>query len=520
MIRYAQLGKQSGWYDTKANQFLPTSKWVKIDDENGTSIVHKDTGEKIKLSQAAMSSATNPKPILKRAAAWAGTKGEPALATAGMFMGGAMAAPGNVVAPGVAEAAGTGLGALAGTQLARALRQYGGVEAPTKTVSGAVKKTAKDIPGAAIAGMLGPVAEAGIPAIGRGSTKLSEGIMSQVIGKTTGKGREIPEAALKAGHQMAESPKGAPKPAFTTAMRSQNIPYEQRQAVDAARRAVRSLATKRSESYRAAFKDIAGKGNILIDRNPVMKVANDEYGKMFHTSAKTGKQFTGLNEEDQRIVNKARDLVETWDEWNPVGVDSLKRQLDNIYSPNKKSRAYVSAIKDQVKKSLSTVPGYSDMTASYAKASSLLDEIDKTLATGDKKAPAQVISRLASAMKDDGIRRELVEALSEETGEDLIGKLAGLQASQVLPSGVGPVGFIGSGLAAAHYVNPKLYPILMAASPRASSEFLQLYGRGLGEIAAGYRGISPEVGPAAKAYAGNAMSKKRRQWGSEEEESE
>ena len=63
MLRYGNLGKQTGWFDTKTNEFLPTSVWSKIDDKSGASIVNKHTGEKVKLSQEAMLSSTESIPL-------------------------------------------------------------------------------------------------------------------------------------------------------------------------------------------------------------------------------------------------------------------------------------------------------------------------------------------------------------------------------------------------------------------------------------------------------------------------
>lgn len=193
MLRYGNLGKQTGWFDTKTNEFLPTSAWSKIDDKSGASIVNKYTGEKVKLSQEAMLSSTKSKPLLKRAAAWAGTKGEPALTTAGMFLGGALAAPANVAAPVAAEAVGTGLGALGGTELARALRQYGGAEKPISSAKEAFTKVAKDVPESALEGALGvlPVA-----AIGKAYKPL--GKLAEKTGEAYGKAaRSLTRRALK-----------------------------------------------------------------------------------------------------------------------------------------------------------------------------------------------------------------------------------------------------------------------------------------------------------------------------------
>jgi hypothetical protein len=102
------------------------------------------------------------------------------------------------------------------------------------------------------------------------------------------------------------------------------------------------------------------------------------------------------------------------------------------------------------------------------------------------------LRRLTSAMRDNfPLRRELVNALSEASGEDIAGLVAGQAMSPVLPRGIagtGPV-LVGEALMA-KFLSPQLWPVLAASSPRLQGEFLSLYGKALKET----MGISVPLG--------------------------
>jgi len=114
----------------------------------------------------------------------------PVLESGGAIAGGALAAPANLVAPGVSEAAGVAGGYLAGKYAADALDQYTG-EMKTPTVKEGIRNIAtRDIPEALEVGMTGPV-------IGKLGTMARLGIKN--IGPTAaGARREAAQAISKA----------------------------------------------------------------------------------------------------------------------------------------------------------------------------------------------------------------------------------------------------------------------------------------------------------------------------------
>lgn len=572
MLKYGQMGNETGWFDTSKNTWMPSSEWALAKRGNQRGIVNSASGKFVMVpATEAPTPSAQPKPSSQKKTgllpmmdaqghlsgfvdpqtresfsnkeirqgkagdrtgiqpSWkkvssgarkylASPEGDVALRTGGAMVGGALAAPFNLIAPGVSEVAGMALGDLAGGQMSRMARQGTGESAAPRNLKEALLPVAKDTPGALASALVGPGLQAGGQAIG----KAAKAAVPGVIGMVTGQGRAVPEAALAAGKKMASLPKGAPKPAFTQAMRTPSRALAERDAVNTAREAVSNLSKKASDEYAKDFETLYARQGTTIDSAPIKDRALKEYGKMFHVSKNTGKLFTGLSKEDQEIVNTAKNLVDDWEDWDPVGVDSLKRQLDNIYSPNKASRAYVTALKKEVKSAMvNSVPEYAQMTSKYHTSKGLLEEIDKTLAVGGKKAPAAVIAKLTSALKDEGIKSDLAEVLSRESGGELMDTLLGLQANKVKPHGWGPASYAGGGFAVAKLLSPKLYPIIAAASPRASSEFLQAYGRALGELSKAGKYVPAKAARTASVAASEGaqqvMSPVRRQFGNDED---
>lgn len=119
-------------------------------------------------------------PALKRAAATVSPVARPVLEMGGALTGAALTSPGNIPAPGLASAAGAGLGFAAGRKLADALDVYAGKkEAPTLKES--LIGTAKDIP-------VGMAMELGGPILGKigggiAKTVIPEKVLERVIDK-------------------------------------------------------------------------------------------------------------------------------------------------------------------------------------------------------------------------------------------------------------------------------------------------------------------------------------------------
>ena len=104
-------------------------------------------------------------------------------------------------------------------------------------------------------------------------------------------------------------------------------------------------------------------------------------------------------------------------------------------------------------------------------------------------------------MRDNfALRKDLLDVLGNKAGEDLSGQVAGYTMRSTIPlglSGTGPA-LVGEGLLI-KLVNPNLWPILVASSPRVAGEFLRMYGKMAKSVA--------PAGPQAGRTAGYAIGK-------------
>jgi hypothetical protein len=80
------------------------------------------------------------------------------------------------------------------------------------------------------------------------------------------------------------------------------------------------------------------------------------------------------------------------------------------------------------------------------------------------------------------MRRDLVNILSNKTGENLSGQIAGYTAKDWLPKGLIAKVAAGSEAYVMRNLNPVYWPLLATSSPRLVGEFLNAFGKGLSEV--------------------------------------
>jgi len=166
----------------------------------------------------------------------------------------------------------------------------------------------------------------------------------------------------------------------------------------------------------------------------------------------------------------------------PLGLDTLKRQLDDFYSKSKNSRSLVANLRDGVKKLIvDKVPEYADMTKGYTEATELIDELEHTLSLGKKPMIDTTMRKLTSTMRDNfTFRTELLHQLQNATGENLESAIAGYNLSSMAPQGgFGKLtsGSLTAGMLA-HVLSPHYLAILAMSSPRIVGESLRALGIG------------------------------------------
>lgn len=418
----------------------------------------------------------------------------PMLETGGLMFGGAY---GGV--PGAALGYGMGKGA------ADLLEEYAGVK-KSESLPERFVTSAKDVATGATMEMGGQVAG---KVIGKG-LKAGGKLGKKIIGRITGAGPGAAEEAVKGSE------------AFTDAMRGKITPEE---IVDNAKEALGSLKAARAEAYQSKLAEI-GKIKGEIDTAPIgektIKLA-ERYGVKVKSDGTFDLSRTALGSKGNRDVKEILDIVKGWGsqpgDKTPMGLDTLKRQLDDFYSESSSARAFVAELRNEVRNLIvKNVPEYAQMTKGYAEATKLIKDVEQGLSlkkTGlsGRVVADQTLRRLMSSMRDNfELRRELLAILGEQGGQDLTGQVAGYTMSALLPRGLAGITPSVAGTAAAlNYLNPKWLPLIVASSPRVSGEFLRMVGKAAsgatgGSIAAGkaaaYLTVPPAVSGIEAAYSG------------------
>ena len=327
----------------------------------------------------------------------------------------------------------------------------------------------------------------GINAVGAISKKVSPFIpkvRNELFGISTGAGPAAIERAVEG------------TPAFKEGLRGK---ITGDQIVDGARSALEKIQAKRGADYRKQLEEITEQANTRgsaaanIDVTPINKKLEELYRdfnvkRLGNTGADPNFDTTRIpmGKKGRRDINEILETVATWGkakgDFSAIGLDTLKRQLDDFYSDSSQARRFVADLRDTVHKTISeAVPEYAVMTNGYEEASTLIKNIQKTLMlqSGNSQRTAdQVLRRLTSAMHERfELRKDLIDVLGQKGAANLTDAVAGHAMSNVMPKGLVSRIHMGGVAALAHLVNPMLWPALAAASPRVMGEFLSGYGR-------------------------------------------
>ncbi len=437
---------------------------------------------------------------------------------AGMLTGGALASPGNIIAPGVAEVAGAAGGAAISDQLMNWIKKKIIERATGETVNPTLTEALTGPNPLGERGNLGALGaagegagwEAGGQATGVLLSKVLSGIGSVAkssLGVTTGAGRGTIEEAVKSGESLKGLNILKTQTDFDKAMRGQISPQE---VVDNAKQALGTVKEARGAAYVSQLKEVKAApwklNNIKTDLyNKVDELAEeDRFDIGFEKTPEGGYKLdfsTSPLIEGRPVIKRALNDVLTWEDSSAAGLDALKKRLGTYTQQTRRgspANAFLSELQGNLADSLKAeVPGYGEMTKGYAEATKLIKDIESNLMlrpegmTGRITAD-QTLRRLSSSMRDNfELRRELVNSLSSQGGEDLAGQIAGNLLKSPIPRGLqGAVVMPGEAIAV--YLHPSLWPVLAASSPRVAGEFLRVYGKALSEV----RGVSPEVGKA------------------------
>jgi hypothetical protein len=335
--------------------------------------------------------------------------------------------------------------------------------------------------------VINPITEAarGIEKAAPIAKKVGGRVFKEVEGVYTGKGKGAIEEAI------------AGSPAFKNALRG-NVTGEE--VVEHARDALQTIKDKRSADYQGKLQEIS-QNQQPIDLTPIIDefmAQMDRYGVKVSKDAQTGK----LNVDMSRVSigDKAKPLLrevikrigtygDQAGDTTAIGLDKLHRYISDSYMETSQARGFVASMDKAVKDTITrAVPEYGEMTKGYAEASNFIKDVESVLSLrkqgiSGRMTADNVLRKLTSAMRENfEMRRDILDTLGREAGQNLSGEVAGYAMNQWVPGGL--MGKLSLSAAAysgyTHYLNlmnPKMWPILAASSPKIMGEFLMAYGK-------------------------------------------
>jgi hypothetical protein len=304
---------------------------------------------------------------------------------------------------------------------------------------------------------------------------------SQLLGAGTGAGASSVKTMFSSGANT-----GSISDAATAAMRGKTTPES---VVQTAQDAVQTIADNRRTAYMAQLKDIGGNTKSL-DISPIQtsvqkNLANfgikiNEDGTLDFSRSSIANNGTARAD-----IQGIYDTVKNWGtqsgDRTAIGLDTLKKQLADFYSPSGGARAFVQSVKGVVSNILSKqVPGYSDMTRGYQEVSDLLDEIKSATGVGTNSNIDTVFSKLTNAMRSDNqLRLDIIKQMTNAGDEsDLEDKIAGINMKSLVPKGLFGKGvdFMAITGLFGGILKPETIAIMLSSSPRIVGEFVHALG--------------------------------------------
>lgn len=341
---------------------------------------------------------------------------------------------------------------------------------------------------------LGTLLGAGIPAaspvaqaIGRASTKyLAEGA-SEIQGVITGTSADTIEQAF-----LAARAGGKDLDQFTAALRGKTTPEA---LVNSVRQNIATIASKRQ----ALFKDtLAELGDQVVSTAPAKSALLSKLKEAGITISDTG--FLNFDQSKLKLVPAAQTKLQTaWQEVSNLperadlaSIDTTRQALKALSqagedpSANLANKLLDDAVRG-VRAAGEQVDGYGKMLDNFAETSDFLDELERDLASGEKKTIDQTYRRIITSLKTNNERRmALVKELDAATDGALMSAISGQQLSENLTRGIfrsfavsmsGALGgtgfFLGGPAGATSFLLP-----LLVSSPRVTGEFVRALGIG------------------------------------------
>lgn len=414
----------------------------------------------------------------------------PVMEGGGAVLGGMAGIPAAPATMGLSSVGGAGLGYAMGAKGADVLESLTGANSRPQpaTIAGQGLQSLADIGTGAAFEMGG---QAAIPAI-KGLASLTGKIAKPIAGRLSGTGVAAIDESIKSG--MTPTTSLNPLKSTTTYDKALRGQIKGEDIVDSARTALNRLKENRTTAYQSDLNQVSG-NMTPIDTRPIKA---EVAGLMNRYNVKidpvTGQLDTSRIAMGKTGRNDIKEIIETVSSWGSkqgdntaVGLDTLKRQLDDFYSDSSQARQFVSQIRNSVKDTIvKAVPQYDEMTKGYTEATKIIKDVEAGLMLRKQGMSGRVVAdqtlrRLMSSMRDNfALRKELVDVLGKEGGEDLGAAIAGYTQNSVVPMGLAGTGpaILGSA-ALAKFFDPAFASVIVASSPRVQGEFFRMLGKGM-----------------------------------------
>ncbi len=318
-----------------------------------------------------------------------------------------------------------------------------------------------------------------------GTIKSTMGILPKLAGQTLGLETGVGYDPIRQGLQASTEGGDAMK-AFTQALRGNTTPEE---LVNQARSALGDVINTRNQNYRNMISGLKT-DTTTFDISPIVRQVEQKLKDFGITKNADGtlnfsRSAIGEGSDATKIENIYND-IKNWGnqpgDRTAIGIDTLKRRIGNYYSPNSDIRAFITGVKQSTKNVLENAPGYTTGMKNYAEMSDSISEIQKALSLGDNASVETSFKKLTSALKNNEFRKQVILGLDQDTGGQLLSKIAGQRLSSIMPRGLAGVleGGIGATTAILHPGG--ILPLLglaITTSPRIVGEFVRALGLGL-----------------------------------------
>lgn len=302
-------------------------------------------------------------------------------------------------------------------------------------------------------------------------------VVPQVLGMTTGAGREAITQAFEAGRTGGERAR----------MFRENISgvTDPENVLNAAKQNLAVLRDLKSQQYRSGMVNIS-KDKTVLDFAGIDKALSD---------AEKRTKFKGQIKDTAAFdkVTEVKELVDNWKGLDPVeyhtpeGMDALKQSVGAVLETlDPKTNAYntvnqvYNSIKSEVVKQ---APVYANVMRDYTRSLDQIKEVERALSLGNKASADTAMRKLQSLMRDNvqtnyGQRVKLAKQLEQQGGQMMMPGIAGQSLQSFVPRGMSQVtGGGGAALLGYSGMIPQAAAMATMASPRLMGE--AAYGAGL-----------------------------------------